>query len=56
MNQQFDDDAGGETACWAHLLCDICGRLQFEHDASTCDILSCNDPTENVKGLCQRRD
>ncbi|HVM63732.1 MAG TPA: DUF3565 domain-containing protein [Acidimicrobiales bacterium] len=30
------DGEGGETACWAHLLCPVCGRMTGEHPGGVC--------------------
>jgi hypothetical protein len=34
--EQADDDAGGEPACWAHLVCPQCGAMVTEGHAAGC--------------------
>lgn len=48
MNQDNDcaDDEnmvadGGDPACWAHLLCPVCGNLETEGHQATCPYGEC---------------
>ncbi len=34
--EQADDDAGGDAACWAHLVCPQCGAMVSEGHAPGC--------------------
>jgi hypothetical protein len=34
------EDGGGESACYAHLLCQECGAVFDEHHRETCPVVA----------------
>ena len=38
MKPQLIDDGGGDSPCWAHLICEKCGSFLSEHDGCGCDL------------------
>lgn len=43
-NPLTEDELGGESACFAHLLCGECGAVLGEHHHETCGL---RDQSEN---------
>lgn len=42
--EEPDAELGGETACWAHLVCPVCGRMATTARPDSCEFCGADLP------------
>lgn len=43
-DEHADEEPGGETVCWAHLVCPECGRMATTTRADACEFCGADLP------------